>query len=124
MEKPGNRGFLIFAEIMTCFAAKQAVNSVEILPGLLTQSVGLLVERFQVSGVLEKLRGHLLHGEDMIDKPGGNRAAQDGIELSGFQGLGYSHSAMFLDRPQTDGPIRPHAGQHDADGVFSAILRQ
>ena len=44
------------------------MNLAKLLADLFANAIRLAVDRFQVSGILDEFRGHLLHGQDMIDE--------------------------------------------------------
>ena len=101
------------------------MNLADVLADLLANAVWVwpLIAR-QVRGILDELRRHLLHRQYMIHQAGCNRAAEDGVVLGGFQGLGDGHAAVFFDRLQTARAVRAGPREHDAHGILPAVMRQ
>ena len=106
---------------MTGSLAKETMYSGELGSELLAHS-RLAVQRGQVIGILDEFSRHLLHGENMIDEAGADRAAQNRVIFRGFECLCHGHAAIFLDCPQTARAVGARAREHDADGGFAAIF--
>ena len=82
------------------------------------------VHRTEVSGIFQQFCRHLLDGQNMVHQTGGDGAPQDRVVLGRLQRLGHGHAAEFLDGSQAECAVGTGAREHNADGVFAAVLRQ
>ena len=78
----------------------------------------------RVAEECEHRLGHTLGGQDLIDGPGGDRAARHAVVLRGARILRDRHPARRLYRLEAESAVMAAPREHDADCVLGLVLGQ